>query len=131
MLRIFKFFDKLEDYVRASLSHYPVFYSLIGGTSLVLFWHGISVIAETVPFLNTLTGGLLLVFLSVSVLLMTGLFVSFFIGDTIILSGLSKEKKMIEKTEEENVEEAHMMQNMSKKISEIETIVKGLESKIK
>jgi hypothetical protein len=34
-------------------------------------------------------------------MLSTGLFVSFFIGDNIILSGLKHEKKLAEKTEEE------------------------------
>ena len=130
MSKIVKFFDKLEDRVRAALSHHPVLYSLIGGTSLVLFWHGVTVVAGSILFLNTLVGGLLLMFVSVSVLLLIGLFVSFFIGDTIIISGINKEKKIIEKTEEELQVEAHMMHDMNKKISEIDAIVKDLRSKI-
>jgi hypothetical protein len=41
----------------------------------------------------------------VAVLLITGLFVSVLIGDKIILSGVANEKKIVEKTENEIVEE--------------------------
>ncbi len=131
MRRIINFFDKLEDHVRAKLSHYPVIYSLIGGICLVVFWQGVSVVAGSVPFLNTLSGGLVLTFFSTSILLLTGLFVSFFIGDTIIISGINKEKKITEKEEEELVIESKMMAKMNKKIEEIDMIVKDLQSKVK
>jgi hypothetical protein len=131
MQKILKFFDRLEDRVRAKLSHHPVLYSLIGGTMLVVFWEGVTIVVSAVPFFNTFIGGLVLMFVSISVLLLIGVFVSFFIGDTIIISGLNQEKKVIEKTEEENREESQMMSNMNRKINEIETIVKDLDSKIK
>ena len=51
--------------------------------------------ADSIPFLN----GPISIAISVSILLVTGLFVSFFVGDVIILSGVKKEKKIIEKTE--------------------------------
>ncbi|MDO8493619.1 MAG: hypothetical protein Q7S19_03705 [bacterium] len=127
---IYKFFDKLEDRVRGSLSHSPVLYSLIGGVSLVLFWQGISVVASSVPFLNTPAGGMVLIFVSVSILLMTGLFVSFFIGDTIIISGINKERKMVDKEEAELVAEFKMMNEMEKKVEEIDDIVKELQAEI-
>ena len=38
-------------------------------------------------------------------MLLIGLFVSFFIGDTILISGLKQEKKLTEKTEKEVAEE--------------------------
>ncbi len=41
------------------------------------------------------------VVISLLILLLTGLFVSFFVGDAIIISGLKREKKLIEKTEAE------------------------------
>lgn len=131
LVRIYKFFDKLEDRVRGSLSHSPVLYSLIGGTALVIFWHGVSVVIESFPFLNTFTGGLILVLISVSILLLTGLFVSFFIGDTIIMSGLKKEKKLVDKEDVELMAEAKMVSEMERKVEEIDTIVKDLQSKIK
>ena len=129
--KIFVFFDKLEDHVRGKLSHHPVLYSLIGGTALVIFWHGISVILTSVDFFNTLQGGIVLVFVSVTVLLLIGLFVSFFIGDTIIISGLKKEKKEVDKTEEEVMAEDVEVHSAIKKIDHMEKILEEIEAKQK
>ena len=90
--KIIRFFDKLEDRVRMKLSHHPVVYTLIGGVAVVLFWRGVEKTADMIPFLN----GPVSLIISVVVLLVTGLFVSFFIGDQLILSGLKGEKKMVE-----------------------------------
>ncbi len=128
---ILRFFDKLEDRVRSYFSHRPVIYSLIGGVFIVLFWYGVTVVAESVPFFNTLAGGLLLIFISVFVLLLTGLFVSFFIGDTIIISGIRHDKKVIEKSESELEEGAKMIGDMEKRVEEINVIVKDIQSKLK
>jgi hypothetical protein len=97
MKSIIRFFDKLEDKVRVRLSHYPLVYSFVGGVGIVLFWKGVWETAEEFPALFGL-GSLLL---GTLIMLMTGLFVSFFIGDSIILSGLKREKKLVEKTEAE------------------------------
>lgn len=128
MSRILKFFDKLEDRVRGSLSHRPVLYSVIGALSIVLFWEGVTVVTQSIPFFTTVLGGITLIIVSVGVALLTGIFVSFFIGDTIIMSGVNKEKKIIEQTEEEIQVEANMMRNLNKKVSEIDQIVKELHS---
>jgi len=93
--RIIHFFDKLEDRVREALSRKPILYTFIGAFSIVLFWRGVWMTADSIPFLN----GPISIAISVSILLVTGLFVSFFVGDVIILSGVKKEKKIIEKTE--------------------------------
>jgi hypothetical protein len=53
------------------------------------------------------------------ILLMSGLFVSVFIGDSILISGLKKEKKLTEKTEEEVVEEKKDIEIIEEQISEI------------
>lgn len=127
--KIIKYFDKLEDRARARLSHHPVLYSLIGATALILFWEGVSILVSFVPFLNTVTGGFVLMFTSLGVALLVGIFVSFFVGDTIILSGINKEKKLVEKEESELLEESKMMEEMSKKVKEIDNIVKDLQSK--
>ena len=91
--KIINFFDRLEDQVRARLSRHPVIYTLIGGFGIVLFWRGVWMIADQFEFL---TGPISLV-ISVVVLLITGLFVSFFIGDSIIISGLRGDKKRVER----------------------------------
>lgn len=91
------FFDKLEDRVRGRLSHHPLIYSFIGGVGIVLFWKGVWEIAEHHPALDG-AGSMIL---GTIIMMLTGLFVSFFIGDSIILSGLKHEKKLAEKTEAE------------------------------
>lgn len=97
MKNIIRFFDRIEDGVRKSLSRHPIPYAVIGGVGIVLFWKGVWDTADLFPFL---TGPILMVISSV-ILLLTGLFVSFFIGDQIVLSGLKGEKKIVEKTEQE------------------------------
>ncbi|MBI5140035.1 MAG: hypothetical protein HZA94_01130 [Candidatus Vogelbacteria bacterium] len=127
--KIFVFFDKLEDHVRGRLSHHPVAYSLIGGIALVTFWYGVDIVIGSVPFFNTFLGGVVLVVVSLTVLLMIGVLVSFFVGDTVIISGLKHEKKEIEKTEEEIKEEDLEVHTALKKINHIEKLLEGLESK--
>lgn len=91
--KIVKFFDKIEDKIRAILSHHPIAYAFIGGVGIVLFWRGVWHTADLFPFLN----GPMSIIISIIILLITGLFVSFFIGHSIILSGLKQEKKIEEK----------------------------------
>lgn len=95
--KIIKFFDKLEDHIRARLSRNPILYALIGGVGIVLFWKGTWETAEMYPWLY----GPASVVVGVVIMLMTGLLVSFFIGDSIIISGFKREKKIAEKTEQE------------------------------
>lgn len=94
---IIRFFDKLEDKTRYHLSHYPILYAFIGGIGIVLFWKGVWEMAEALPILH----GIGSVIVGVIILLASGLLVSFFIGDSIILSGFKREKKLVEKTEDE------------------------------
>lgn len=94
---IVRFFDKLEDKVRSRLSHYPILYALVGAVGIVLVWKGVWESAEHFPILY----GPASILLGTAILLVTGLMVSFFIGDTIIISGFKKEKKLVEKTEKE------------------------------
>jgi hypothetical protein len=97
---IVNFFDKLEDKVRNRLSHYPILYAMVGAVGIVLVWKGVWESAEHFPILY----GPASILLGTAILLVTGLMVSFFIGDTIIISGFKKEKKLVEKTENEMLE---------------------------
>lgn len=97
MKSILKFFDKLEDRTRMRLSRYPVTYAFIGGVAIVLFWRGVE---HTANLFSFMTGPVSLI-ISIIILLATGLFVSFFVGEDIILTGLKHEKKLAEKTEAE------------------------------
>lgn len=124
-MRVFRFFDKLEDKVRAALSRHPILYTLIGAIAIVLFWRGVWLTADLFPFLS----GPNSLILSVLVLLVTGLFVSFFIGERIIISGLKQEKKLFEKTEEEVKEEAGELTKIEEKLEEIEKDIHELKSR--
>ncbi|MEK9184696.1 MAG: hypothetical protein AAB866_00840 [Patescibacteria group bacterium] len=131
-MKFFNFFDKLEDKVRAKLSHYPIIYTIIGGVAIVVFWRGIWEIVDTLAakggIWSILLSGPISVILSVSVLLLTGLFVSFFVGDTILMTGLKKEKKIIERTEAELKSEVDVLQDVEKKLEHIEEELKDLTS---
>lgn len=114
--KIIYFFDKFEDKIRAYLSKYPIWYALVGGVFVVLFWRGVwhtaDIIAEMGGFIGFLFYEPVNLLLSIIVLLATGLFVSFFIGDTILITGLKKEKKITERTEAEVREEADRIKDI-------------------
>lgn len=132
------FFDKLEDNVRGYLSHYPIPYAIIGGVGVVLFWRGVWHTTDYLMLLIRTTApnstidlsqelwwdGPLSIILGTFLLLMIGLFVSNFIGNEIIISGLKGEKKVSEKTEEEVETEIGA-------ITKIEKEVKNISKKIK
>lgn len=98
--KIITFFDKLEDKVRHRLSHYPILYAFIGAVGIILMWKGVEETAGYVPALY----GPGSVLLGLVILLMSGLLVSFFIGDSILISGFKREKKFTERTEKEILE---------------------------
>lgn len=117
--KVYKFFDKLEDKVRGKLTHYPIFYAIIGSIATVSIWRGIWEVSDLwgIPGWVSAVGGVLLATL-------TGLFVSFFIGENIIISGLNKEKRTDEKTEEEIHKERTSLEAMRNDIKEIKEILK-------
>src|SRR3989338_3607214 len=119
--KTFHFFDRLEDRVRARLSRRPILYSLIGGVAIVLFWRGVWMLADEIG-LSSISS----IIISVVIMLMTGLFVSFFVGDRIVLSGLKREKKLIEKTEEEVQAEAAELTQVKKELHKIEGQLEAL-----
>lgn len=110
------FFDKLEDNVRIRLSHNPILYALIGAVGIVLIWKGVWETAEYFPILY----GPVSIILGLVILLASGLLVSFFIGDSIILSGFKREKKLVEKTEGELKAEMENVQSIAKELRHIE-----------
>ncbi len=134
------FFDKLEDKIRGKLSHFPLLYAFLGGAGMVLFWRGVwhttdffsGVLLDTMPFTlgGFLDGPLSLVAGSV-LLLMTGVFVSAFIGSRLIISGLSGEKKLAEKTKEEILTEENQIKGLKKTLDKVEEQIVKIESDIK
>lgn len=130
-----KFFDKLEDKIRGNLSHVPIAYGIIGGTAVVLFWRGIWDLADALGRMGGVWSFLfhpvVSLLLSMLVLLATGLFVSFFIGDRIIMSGLKHEKKIEEKTETEVREEEVILVSVNAKLSHLQKELEEIKSIIK
>lgn len=127
MKEIIHFFDKLEDNFRAELSKHNVLYAFIGGIAIVLFWRGVWITADTIPFLT----GPVSIFISVIVLLGTGLFVSFFVGDTIIISGLKKEKRLDERVASEVKTELDILNDIYGKINNLEQELKSIKAAMK
>jgi len=114
--RIFNFFDKLEDHVRIKLSHTPILYALIGAVGIILLWKGVWDLADLVPALQ----GWGSIIVGTTILLMSGLLVSFFIGDSIIISGFKREKKLTEKTEAEVKAERAVVEQVISKLDHLE-----------
>lgn len=112
---VFKFFDKLEDRVRGKLSHYPILYAILGGVGVVLFWRGIWHIADDINLGSSVS----LVIGSV-ILLMTGVFVSEFIGSKLIISDLVGEEKLTEKEEKEIETEETQLKNLQNTLNKLE-----------
>ncbi len=146
MRHIYRFFDKLEDKIRGRLSRHPIFYAFLGGIGAIIFWRGIwhttDFVMETLfssqlrdgtidlgilPWwdgpLSILIGGILL--------LMTGLFVSNFIGNEIIISGLKGEKKLTEKTEGEVRIETGAISEIKKEVKEMSHHLDDIEKDFK
>lgn len=80
--------------------------------------------AEFFPLLD----GIGSIVLGMVILLMTGLMVSVFIGDSIILSGLRGEKKVVDKTAAEIQEDEGVDERI---LNELEAIEKKLEAQKK
>ena len=111
---IFKFFDRLEDKIRRRLSRRPLIYAFIGSIGIILIWRGIWMIAD-----NLNIPGWLSVLSGIAISMATGLFVSFFVGDTIIISGIKEEKRIDEATEEEIKREGMILAEIHKDVGEI------------
>jgi len=124
MKKMMRFFDHLEDHVRGFFSHLPIVYAFIGGVLMVLFWRGVWHSSDILQAKGGILGFLfyepVTVVWTTLLMLLIGLFVSFFIGDHILMSGLKQEKKLTEKTEKEIEAEEAQINRIEKKISKIE-----------
>jgi len=136
--KIEKVFDKLEDGARGWLSRHPILYAFVGGAGVVIFWRGIWHTTDYITYLfvtsrgnNSISlaqevwwdGPLSILFGSL-ILLITGVMVSSFIGNELIISGIRKEKKIAEKTEEELTGEHEIVDKIRKDIAEIKRKIK-------
>jgi len=142
--RVVRFFDKLEDKVRGKLSHKPIIYAFLGGAGVVLFWRGVwhtmdflmSLLAAELPTseIGTIDIGTLpwwdgpfSILIGSTLLLISGIFVSSFIGNEVILSGLKGEKKIVEKAEIEIKKEISAIKGVQQKVGQISKQVEKLD----
>ena len=116
------FFDKLEDKIRHRLSKNPVIFAIIGGIAIVLFWRGVWHLADDWGMSSWSS-----LVISVIIMLATGTFVSFFIGEQVLLSGLREEKRIDQKTEEEIEQEDVQLARMRTEIDEIRSDVLSIK----
>lgn len=126
------FFDKLEDHIRGKLSKHPLMYGFVGGSGVILFWRGIWHTADWLEE-NSLIGSVMFsdigsMLTGIVVLLLSGLFVSVFIGDSILISGLRHEKKITEKTEDEVEGEKKDIEIIEEQINEISKKLEKIRS---
>src|SRR3989344_3907368 len=63
----------------------------------------------------------------VGIILMIGMFVSFFIGDSIIIAGIKREKKIAEKTETEIETEKEELDEVRGMVQEVEEKMEKIE----
>jgi uncharacterized membrane protein len=128
------FFDKVEDKVRIRLSHRSILYAFIGGISTVIFWRGVWHTADIFMKKGGFWGWffyepITVVWTSI-ILLMTGLFVSIFIGERIIISGIKKEKKITDKTESEVDKEEDEIRSMRAKINQMSKDIEEIKNAV-
>jgi low affinity Fe/Cu permease len=123
--KILKFFDRLEDKTRSRLSRNPLLYALLGGIGIVLFWRGIWHGADELN-LSSLSS----IIIGLTILLLSGVFVSAFIGNSIIISGIRGDKKLDEKTADEIQAEEQEIENLKNSISRLEKKIDHLETDI-
>ena len=137
--KIVSFFDRLEDRTRAKLSHFPIMYAFFGGVGVVLFWRGVwhttDFVSEVVfgtahVTLFNLLDGPISFLLGTLILLITGVYVSAFIGNRLIITGLSGDKKLAEKTEEEIFSEEDKIKKLQKTLDKVEAEVKHIEEEL-
>lgn len=132
---IYYLFDKMEDRIRGKLARHPFIYTFVGGSGVVLFWRGVWHMAD---YYESLGGVSSLIFssggsiiLGVTILLSTGLFVSVFIGDSIIMSGLKHDKKIIERAIDDVELEKSDMEKMLELVVEMKKEIEHLENKVR
>ena len=77
-----------------------------------------------------LVDGPISIILGVLVLLLSGVFVSSFIGNKLIISGINGEKKLAEKTEEEIRNEEGEINKIKETLERVEEKLESLDKKI-
>ena len=107
--KFLRYIFHIKTFIRHKLSHWPVLYAFIGSIGVVLIWRGVWMIADDMNM-----SGFVSMALGVLISMSAGLFVSFFVGDSIIISGIKREKRIDEKTESEIKKEEVSLREIKK-----------------
>lgn len=118
---ILNFFDKVEDHIRAWLSRRPLIYGVVAGIGAVFYFRGVWHLADEMQI-----GSITSLVVSLIILISTGSFVAHFVGNDVILSGLKKEKKLIEKTEEEIAMETATLNEIKEEIKSLRAEIRNI-----
>ena len=135
---------KLEAKITNFLSHRPKFYALVVGVGVVLFWRGVWHSADQIhhyfsyqadlltidSFTSPWWDGPLSLLIGCVLLYFTGAFISSFIGNELILSGLRGEKRLTEKTEGEVKNEVRAISDIKDELKNITQTLEQLEKKV-
>ena len=121
-MKLIKFFDNLEDMIRKYLSRHPRVYALVGSIGIILLWRGVWHIADDLDMSGSTSA-----ILGIVILLFTGLFVSFFVGEQILINGIKEEKRIDEKTAEEIRSEEVTLSELHEDVEEIKKNTKHLK----
>lgn len=129
--------------MRRWFSRRPLLYAFVGGTGLIIFWRGIwhsmdyvmeyFTTADRIGDIGALIwwDGPFSVLIGLVILTVTGIFISSFIGNEIIISGIKGEKKLVEKTELELESETESVRNIKKEIAIISSRLGKIEKSLK
>ena len=124
-------FLKIEDKSRNYFDKFPFFHAFFAGIGVVLFWRGTWEVADRLgldPYWSIILGSLILIIL--------GLFLQTFVGNTIIIKKVESEKRLDQKTEadikkvqkEMGIEEI-TLEILAKKLESIEAKLENLNKK--
>jgi len=132
--KIVHFFDKLEDYIRGWISKRPVLFGLVGGFAVVEFWRGVWHLTDFFFYSYNIdpygwVSSVFSIVVGSLIMLSTGLYVSLFVGDSIIVSGIKKEKKFFEKTIEELSADEDKLKKIDNRLANIEKAIENLGKK--
>jgi hypothetical protein len=133
---IVNYFDKAEDKVRMRISRYPIFFALVGGFAIVEFWRGVWQITDyfllesfNLP-IEGFWSNIISIIIGTGLLLITGLYVSLFISDSVIISGIKKDRKDFEKAIEKMQKEENQIVTHVSEIKTTNEKVCNVESEV-
>jgi len=131
MKNLTNIFLKIEDKSRNYFEKFPFFHAFFAGIGVVLFWRGVWETADLFGIKPNVS-----ICLGILILIIIGLFLQTFVGNTIIIKKVESEKKMEKKTEtdikkvqqEVGVEEISL-ELLAKKLESIESKIENLNKK--